>query len=267
MSREAGPHQTRPRRAGRKLVPAVVVLAFALGIAVACTPAASEVRVEAPLDRGPDALPDGITVSGEGEVEGAPDTLSVDLGVTVKRPTVGEAVAVAGERAEAVLAAVRAHGVAEGDVQTRDYRVNQEFRYEDNRPPIPDGFRVFNTVTVRIRDLPGAGTVIDAVTAAGGDDVVLNGVAFSLEEDGPALTAARENAFRDARAKAEQYAELAGRPIGAAQAVSDVVVVPFAQQFSGDAAMRMFSAEDASTPIRPGEVTTRVTVNARFTFA
>lgn len=241
---------------------------IAIGVAVAGLSLAAcgepaQVDVQAPLDRGPDALPDGITVSGEGEVEGAPDTLSVDLGVTIKRDTVGEAVAASSERATAVIDAVKAQGVDDADVQTRNYSVNQEFRYPENGNPIPDGFRVNNTVTVRVRDLATAGGVIDAATGAGGDDIRVDTVSFSLENDGPALTAARDKAFRDAQEKAKQYADLAEVPLGEAQAISDVVVTPIAQTYAGEYA-RAAADTVATTPIQGGEVTTRVTVSTRF---
>jgi len=249
----------------RSLVVIGVVGLATMGAAACGEPA--QVEVQAPLDRGPDTLPDGITVSGDGEVEGAPDTLSVSLGVTLKRPSVGEAVAASAEVATAVVEAVTAQGVAEEDVQTRSYTVSQEFRFPEGGTPIPDGYRVTNTVTLRVRDLTNAGPVIDAATAAGGDDVRVDGVAFSLENEGPALTAAREKAFLDAQAKAEQYAGLADQTLGGAQAISDVVVTPFAQNLTGEAARATAdSFSDAPTPIQPGEVTTRVTVNARFTF-
>jgi uncharacterized protein YggE len=245
-----------------------VVLAGVVALAaltVACSDPA-QVDVQAPLDRGPDALPDGVTVSGEGEVEGAPDTVSADLAVSVKRPSVGEAVAASAGVATAVVDAVAAQGVAEEDVQTRSYTVNQEFRFPEGGTPVPDGYRVNNTVTVKVRDLANAGAVIDAAVAAGGDDLRIDRVAFSLENDGPALTAARDRAFRDAQAKAEQYATLADRELGGAQAISDVVIAPQAQEFFGEAAQRAASfAADGPTPIQPGEVTTRVTVNTRFT--
>jgi hypothetical protein len=141
--------------------------------------------------------------------------------------------------------------------------VNQEFRYPQNGTPIPDGYRVTNTVTVRVRELTNAGPVIDAATAAGGNDTQINGVAFSLENDGPALSAARDKAFGDAQAKARQYADLAGVSLGGAQAISDVVINPVAQQFTGEAA-RMVAFDASATPIQPGQVTTSVTVNARF---
>jgi uncharacterized protein YggE len=242
---------------------AVLAVVLVPGVMACSGPAKTE--VSAPLDRGPDNLPDGITVSGEGEVEGAPDTLTVDLAVSIKRPTVGEAVAASADVATAVIDAVNAQGVDDKDVQTRNYSVNQEFRYPQNGTPVSDGFRVANTVTVRVRDLTTAGGVIDAATAAGGDDVRVDTVAFSLENDGPALTSAREKAFEDAQAKARQYAQLADVTLGDAQAISDVVVTPVAQQYSGDAARSMLADEASiATPIQPGQVTTRVTVNARF---
>ena len=159
---------------------AVMAVLVLPGLAACSDP--PKVDVQAPLDRGPDALPDGVTVSGEGEVEGAPDTLSVDLAVTIKRPTVGEAVAASAEVSNAVVDAVKGQGVTEKDVQTRNYSVNQDFRYPQNGTAVPDGFRVNNTVTVRVRDLTAAGAVIDAATAAGGDDLRVDTVAFSTRE-------------------------------------------------------------------------------------
>ena len=144
---------------------------------------------------------------------------------------------------------MKGQGVDEKDVQTRNYSVNQEFRYPDNGTPVPDGFRVDNTVTVRVRDLTAAGAVIDAATSAGGDDLRVDTVAFSLENDGPALTAAREKAFQDAHEKAKQYA--ARRyPLGDAQAISDVVVTPIAQQYQGNTRSAL-AAANARAPIQP----------------
>src|SRR5690606_16535571 len=92
------------------------------------------------------STPNDVTVEGP-----------VDLGVSVERATVGEAVAASSEVANRVLDAVKAAGVEERDVQTRSYTVNQEFRFEEDQPPIPDGYRVSNSVALRIRDLPSAG--------------------------------------------------------------------------------------------------------------
>ena len=92
-------------------------------------------------------------------------------------------------------------------------------------------------------------------------------MAFSLEDDGTALDGARDAAFADARAKAEQYAGLSDQALGEAQAISDVVVTPVPITYQGEAASYAADAARAPTPISPGEVSTTVTVQVRFMFA
>ncbi len=238
-----------------------MALAGVLITGAAACGSSPDVTIEASPGHGPDSLPDGITVSGEGEVNGKPDTLTATVSVSVKRGDVGTAVADNAVVATAVIDAAKASGIAEEDVQTQNYSVNQEWRYPEGGSPVPDGYRVTNSVVVRITELETAGTVIDAVLAAGGDDVSLNTVAFTLEEDGPALEAARQAAFEDAQTKAEQYAELSGQGLAGAEAISDVMVQAEPFSYVG-AAVAMDAA--TSTPIEAGVVTTRVTVNARF---
>lgn len=246
-----------------------VVAVAVVGLAAGCSdpPQVTVNEADPSAAVGPESLPNGITVSGEGEVMGAPDTLAVTYGVSLKRDSVDAAVNDAANAANAALEAAKAQGVAEADIQTRDYSITPEYRYEDDEPPILDGYRVTNTVIVKIRDLTKAGATIDAVAAAGGNDLVLQGVAFSLEDDGTALDGARDAAFADARAKAEQYAGLSDQALGEAQAISDVVVTPVPITYQGEAASYAADAARAPTPISPGEVSTTVTVQVRFTFA
>jgi uncharacterized protein YggE len=256
-------------RRGAPYLASAVALTLALGLS-GCAQKAPDVNISAPAgqagtERGPDELPDGITVSGEGEVQGAPDTLTVTLGVSLKRGSVSSAVTDAGIAAAKVLDAIAGAGVTKEDTQTSNYSVNPEFRYPQNAAPVPDGFRVTNTLTIKIRDLDKAGSTIDAATAAGGNDVALQGVAFTLEDDSAALDGARERAFNAAKGKAEQYAELAGRPVGSAQAVRDTIVTPQPLAYTGFAARGAVDAAN-ETPIEAGQVTTKVTVNVRYSF-
>jgi uncharacterized protein YggE len=56
---------------------------------------------------------------------------------------------------------------------------------------------------------------------AGGDDTVVQGVSFALEDNAALLEQARDDAYADARAKAERYAHLSGRSLGAVQLVAE----------------------------------------------
>jgi len=212
-------------------------------------------------DPSPTAEP-GIVVSGQGAVAGTPDIASISLGVSVKRGHAPAAMTDAAAAATRVLDALKAAGIADSDLQTRDYALTQEFAYLPDAAPRPDGFRVTNTVVATVRTPADAGTILDAAVAAGGDDAVVQGISFGLDDDAAAKVAARDLAFADARAKAEQLARLSGRTLGPVVSINET---------SGSAGfgpmVRAKMAYDAaSTPIQAGEIETTVTVDVRWAF-
>lgn len=202
----------------------------------------------------------GIAVTGVGEVTGTPDTLTMTFGVSVVRTSVAEAVAVAAGKAEAVLAALRDQGVADDDLRTVDFSIFPEYDYRGGRERII-GYRVTNSVVAKVRDLDRAGEVIDAAIGAGGDDVRVSGVAFSIEDDHELVAAARDAAFADARAKAEQLARLAGVTLGPPISITESFTVPGPIPYYVRTEM---VAADVATPIEPGTQKVAVTVSVRF---
>ena len=203
----------------------------------------------------------GISVSGRGEVFGTPDTLEATIGISIGSPTVSEATDVAARRATELIAALVGLGVNEADIRTRNYSIYPEYSYPENQTPRITGYRVDNALNVKIRDLDRAGQVLDAATAAGGDDVRVSGLSFVLEDNDALLVAARAAAWEDAKAKAEQLAGLAGVTLGTPLTISESV---------GKAPVPLFAraevaAADMTTPIQPGQET--VTVDLTVTFA
>lgn len=233
---------------------AMVLVAVVVLSAAACSNDPSDVTVSAPGDNAT-----GITVSGEGEVTGTPDVLTVSLGVSVERDTVDAAVSEAAAAADRLIGALKGAGVDESDIQTENYSIQPEFRYSQGEE-IPDGFRVDNTLRVKLRELERAGDVIDAVSDAGGDQVRVQGLAFSLEDNEELLSQARQKAWEDARAKATQLAELSGQELGSAVQVSETMgqIDPGILQFAADA------VGGEETPIQPGELMTSVQIEVRF---
>lgn len=202
-----------------------------------------------------------IAVSGTGEVTGTPDTLIIDMGVQVLRPSVGEATGEAARLAQAVIDALKAEGVAEKDIQTTNYSIWPEYDYRNDSQTLK-GYRVSNTVSAKIRNLDKAGEVIDAATAAGGNDAIVNGIRFDLESNGALITAAREAAWNDAKAKAEQLAALAEVRLGQAVSISETSTptqppIVYAEATAG-------AAFDTATPIQSGEASVSVVVTVQF---
>ena len=226
----------------------------------ACGAATQDASPGAAAQEGSTSAMTGISVSGRGEVVGTPDTLSVTIGISVGKPTVSEAVDVAARRATDLIASLQGLGVAEEDVQTSNYSIYPEYDYSDNQAPRITGYRVDNTLNVKIRDLDRAGEVLDAATAAAGDEVRVNGVSFALEDNETLLVDARAAAWADAKAKAEQLAELAGVSLGAPITISESVGnYPIPLYARAEAA-----GADLATPIQPGQQS--VTVDLSVTF-
>lgn len=205
----------------------------------------------------------GTRVTGRGSVSGAPDTVSVTMGVSVRRPTAPEAIAAAAASASRLTEALKQSGVAGNDLRTANYSINQEFAYPTDAAPRPDGFRVSNDVVAKVRNVDNVGAVIDAATAAAGDDVVVQNVSFGMAADTGALESARDAAFADAMAKAEQFARLSGRGLGRVVSVVETVLPPSGAPMLA----RMAFDGAATTPIQAGEVETSVTVEVSWDFA
>lgn len=234
-------------------------------VLVACTtpesrvePVGGERPVPAVVDRESVSADHTITVSGSGEVKGIPDTLVVELGVSLVRPDISTASADAAALATAVIEALIEKGVARQDIQTINYSVYPEYRYTNEEERLI-GFRVSNTVRARIGDIESAGGTIDAAVAAGGDEIVVSGVSFDIEQNQELLVAAREAAWNDAKAKAEQLAGLAGVELGQVVSISESVsqAPPVYMEFS-----RMTSNLD--TPIEPGRQAVSIVLEVVF---
>lgn len=199
-----------------------------------------------------------VTVIGRGEVKAQPDTASTSVGVEVTAPTVDEAMAQAKERMAALLAALKALGIAEKDIQTSNFSVYFERTSTDMPAPRSEGagsdqqmpgfYRVSNMVQVTIRDLEQVGEVLETAVKAGANNIW--GINFSVSDPAALEAQARENAVKDARARAEALAGLHDVELGGVIAVSEVV---------GGATPVFVEAAKAlgggGAPVEPGELT------------
>lgn len=91
-------------------------------------------------------------------------------------------------------------------------------------PPMPDGpngYDVFQSLSVKLRNLDDAGATISDAAAAGGNATRINGVSFEFSDSDALLEDARERAFAAAKEKAEQYADLAGGSLGNVVSISE----------------------------------------------
>jgi len=159
----------------------------------------------------------GLWVTGEGKVQATPDVANIQLGIQAQALTVAEAQAQANTAMTAVMNALKANGVADADIQTRYFNIQKVTRWDaDKQQEITIGYQVSNVVVAKVRNVEKAGTVIDAVTLAGGDLTRVDSVSFDVDDPIHFYDQAREKAMADAADKAKRLADLAGVKLGKA---------------------------------------------------
>ena len=118
---------------------------------------------------------------------------------------------------------MKAQGVADNDIQTQYFNISQVTSWDnDKQTPVVTGYMVTNTVTVKVRKLlDKAGDVIDAVVAAGGNMIRINGISFTVDDPTPYYVQARDLAAANAADKAQQLAAKAGVKLGKVTYISE----------------------------------------------
>ncbi len=228
----------------------VIVAAFLTGCG-APAPAANEQTVRK------------VNVSGTGTVELSPDIARVNIGVRSQSPDVAQALEENTSNAEAIIQRLQDMGVAQNDIQTRNFNVYPQ----QNGQPGPEGeveetqtFVVENTVSVTVRDLDSLGEVLSAVVQEGANTI--HGVTFDVEDRESAMEEARGKAIEDAKEQAQAIAETAGFELGPINSIrinEEGGPGPFPRAEEMEAAMGA-----GEVPISGGELTIRVTVDLTY---
>lgn len=200
-----------------------------------------------------------ISVSGEGEATVAPDMAVVSLAVSATGKDLGPTRDDVNTRTSSVLERLRELGVADADLQAPDVEIHPEYDYRRDAQKLI-GYRVSRSVTARVRALDTLGGVLDAISAAGANEV--HGARMAASDPSAAAHAALASAVEAARASAAAIASAAGLTLG------DVIRVEEAERMEMPrGAMRMAAvAESADVPteVAAGELTVRRAVRARF---
>lgn len=203
---------------------------------------------------GSEAVAHVLTVSATGKVTVIPDVARVYLGVSLVKPTVKEARDAAATAMTNVIAAVKALGIAEDDIQTSGLSLYA--RYDDKSSTKIVGYAISEQIQVTVRDLDKAGDVIDTATAKGATDV--NGISFEIADPAAAQDAARAAAVTTARTSGLAMAAAGNVTLGAVVSIADASA-PTPIYYGGAGAA---PAADVRTPVQPGtqEITAVVTV-------
>jgi uncharacterized protein len=200
-----------------------------------------------------------VTVAGSGGATAVPDTALLQLGVETRGSTPAEALDGCRLALDQVLAALDAEGVEPARRATGGLELHEDW---ESRQPGKGPVRYLANVrlTVRLAQPARAGQVAAAAVAVGGDAARVQGLGFVVGDPAAVAAVARDAAWRDALARAEQYARLAGAALGPVLEIREAPPPP------PDARpMRLLAAEAPPGPAtEPGETTVWAAVSVTW---
>ena len=202
----------------------------------------------------------GLWVNGLGKANAKPDIVLLSLGVEAQSTTVAEAQKQAADAMNKVMGVLKNNGIAEKDVQTRQFNIQQVTRWDDKQNiQIVLGYKVTNNVIAKIRNTDKAGPIIDSVAAAAGDLTRINSISFTVDDPTPYFKSAREKAVQEAMEKARQISQVSGVKVGKALYINENTVSTSPVR---DTYLKYSLAEaaPAPTPISAGELEFQVSV-------
>ncbi len=200
-----------------------------------------------------------ITVTGVGTVSVVPDAVRFNATVSSLASTNAAALSGASKSASAVRTALKDAGVSTKDIRSANVSVYPEYNYTQESGTKITGYRASQTFDVLIRTASKAGTIIEAVIAAGGDNVQLGGVIPTTLNPAIATEGARAAAVANAKSKASSYAKLLGTSIGKVLSLEEQSSPVYSSPFP------MAKAEaDSAVQIDLGEQDVTVTITVRW---
>jgi uncharacterized protein YggE len=231
----------------RYAIPLLAMSAFAMP-AVA---AEVQIQAQAPV----------VELSVSETVNSAPDIAQVGTGVTTRARTAKEAVRLNAVAMQKVVDRLKALGIAAKDIQTSNFNLNAQFNYPNGGgTPVFTGYEASNQVSAKLRQIDKVGDVLDALVAAGANNI--SGPSFMLDDDTAQQQAARAKAYQRGQAMAQDFARMAGYTGVRLLEVSENVqsrgpLPPMPYAVRAEAAQ-------AKTPIEAGEVGTTVNLTVKY---
>jgi uncharacterized protein YggE len=155
-----------------------------------------------------------ITVSAQGTIQVTPDAVRINATASTVAINSKDALAANAKTATAVRAALKVSKIDAKDIATQSVSVYPEYKYAADGTSTQIGYRASQSFTIVVRAADTAGSVVDALVLAGGDNLQINGANPFVLDTTKSLEVARAAAVKSAKSKATSYANLMGVKLG-----------------------------------------------------
>lgn len=201
-----------------------------------------------------------LSISAQAESKRVPDVATMSTGVVTQAADANTAMRQNAVQMAKVVAAIKAAGVAERDIQTSGINLSPQYRYAENQPPTITGYQASNTVNMKVRDIGELGKVLDSLVAQGANQI--NGPSFEVDKPDEAYDEARLAALKKAESRAKTYADAMGMRVRRIVSISEgggfQPPMPIMRMQAMDV------AQSKETSVSPGETTLGASLDVVF---
>jgi uncharacterized protein len=201
-----------------------------------------------------------VTVRGEGTAPVTPDTLDLVLSLVAEEDAPDAALDAVTARDAELRLALDELGIPLQARVTTVASVSERYEFDERDRRQPAGYRATISVLVTLSDVGLAGRVMKAASARAHAHV--QGPGWRIGAEHPARLEACRAAVRDARRRAEAYAEEFGYRVTALTSATETAADPGGYGYALAARKPVHMAEDLV--VSPGEQTVRATIEATF---
>ena len=211
----------------------------------------------------PCAPPKVVKTTGTAEIKVTPDRAVIQVGVERQSATAKAAKAAADSTSRKLLAALKAQGIEDKDIQTA-YLDLQPTSYYEKHVRI-NNFTATQSLSVTVRDLSKLDGVMDAVMSAGANRI--DGIQYESSELRKYRDQAREEATKAAKEKAVALAQALGNQVGKTYSIEEVQQWNGSYGYGGLAAntvMEGYDMKSRGPSTAPGQLTVSASVIVSF---
>lgn len=199
-----------------------------------------------------------IAVSGEGKIKVTPDKVVVNFGVNNTGKDATEVKKLNDETVDKVIKFIKKFGIPTSDYQTTNVSLNRNYDYDKKKY----NYQASQSITITLKDISKYDSLMMGLVDNGINNIT--NVEFQSSKLEEHKTAARKEAMKDAKRKAEDYVSVLGQKVGKALVISDNGSVHYPQPMYKSNMMAMADGAAQQETLAVGEIEVVATVTVSF---
>lgn len=201
-----------------------------------------------------------VNVSGDGKIKITPDKVRVNFGIQNFGSSATEVKKLNDETVDKVLKFIKKFEIPASDYQTTSVSLNKNYDYDKKKY----NFQASQSITIILKDITKYDSLIMGLMDNGVNTI--SDVEFQSSKIEEYKSAARKDAMKDAKHKAEDYVSVLGQKVGKAILITDNTNVFYPQPMYKSANMMAMDAGGAERQetLAVGEIEVRANVTVSF---